>query len=108
MERLLNLPFTVEIKRSEDKKLVDALTRMYDEGSELDESVDNNVANNINCNCVAKKDLQEMFDCFTDLPPNLRDRQTDIQNNSGQTYFWNIINELPLAFTDLKQHNTMI
>lgn len=83
--------------------MADALSRMYDEGSESDESVDNNIANNINCNCVAKKNLQEMVDSFSDLPPNRRDRQTDVRNNSGQTYFWNL-NELSLVFTDLKQH----
>lgn len=84
--------------------MADALSRIYGEGSESDESLDNNVANNINGNCVEKKDLQEMVDSFSDLPPNRQDRQTVVQNNSGKTYFWNLINELPLAFTDFKQH----
>lgn len=67
--------------------MADALSRMYGEGRESDESVDYNVANNINGNCVAKKDLQEMFNSFSDLPPNRRERQTVVRNNSGKLIF---------------------
>jgi hypothetical protein len=104
VERLLNLPFTVEFRRSEDNQLADALSRMYGDDCEPDERVEQGVSNNIRRASASKIDLQKSVSSYANFPPASSNTQTDSKTNTGQAYFWNMISELPLAFTDLKQH----
>lgn len=114
VERILNLPFTVEHVRSEDNALADALSRMYE--NEKEEIVDRgNIVSKYEINCIStllrNVDLSESN--------NLNESNSDVLlktslssdvkpnhvNNNGVEML-NLIQDIPLAFEDLVKLQT--
>lgn len=104
VERLLNIPFSVEFKRSEDNQLADALSRMFDDGCETNDRAEQCEQSGSNSVNVVKIDLQKIGPDSENILPMRSQKRIDIGNSSSNRHFWNLISDIPLAFTDLKQH----
>lgn len=95
VERLLALPFTVEFRKSEDNMVADALSRLFSDN-------DPSVSNDINVLQFSYNQSRQnrpkgmSYKVNKLMPVNV--------NNEEKNVLCNMLNEIPLAFTDIKQH----
>lgn len=100
VERILNLPFTVEFTRSEDNKISDALSRMFESENIENTNSDKNALNAIS---ETNADPQRKKHCSESSlkPPACKQRTS--QRHKAKDCLWQLICEIPLAFKDLKK-----
>lgn len=81
--------FSVELNRSEDNKLTNALSRMFDDGCETNDSVEQCKQSSSNCVNVVKINLQKIkLNCENILRSH---RQTDHRNKLNNRHWQNLI-----------------
>jgi len=111
VERLLNLPFTVEHKKGAENVLADTLSRLYDESNETEgkNNADQTIFQTEECLKVAREKKHNKTTCnrrknkFVNKRVNssckfhAREKKEDV-------FYSNLINEIPLAFNDLRYH----
>ena len=120
VERLLDLPYTVEFRKSKDNPIADYLSRMYNEEDKKGEIHEENPEeipihnqnlvysnlNNIVCtdktiivnNCV-EKNVNRISHNQQNIPP-----VNHVKSEKCKVNQLNVINDIPLAFTDLSKH----
>lgn len=97
VERLINLDYTVEHRNSSENQLADALSRLYEEGTQDNE---NSKTNETNINLIRTKRKQ------MERQPNLttKTHTKHSKPNLEEKYYCSLIEEIPLAFTQLQKH----
>lgn len=123
VERILNLPFTVEHVRSEDNALADALSRMYQTGDEEIVSIDEldskheidsicALLRHLNANepdlCINTSILSPVPNCKTDnvsinAMVSPKPNTSHVNSRPIHCEMLNLIQNIPLAFDDLVQ-----
>lgn len=107
IERLLNLPFTVEHRPGAENTVADALSRIWDrvedntETNEYPVTTPNQNINEIKINLEKNPDVTQQKSPLTVNTVHSKFKQS---KTKGDTHFCGLINEIPMAMDDLKFH----
>jgi hypothetical protein len=104
VERLLNLPFTVQHRRGSENILADTLSRLFEEniGDEENKTLEatSSTLNSIKKNIVVKLASEKLNLNMSNV--NSVNNRLSFGNEKKENF--NLINEIPLAFTDIKTY----